>query len=101
MKLPLLEKPLKVLFVGAEAAPFVKVGGLGEVLRALPRAMRELGCDARVFMPKYGSVDKEKFPMKLEMERVRVAPKEEDPQGLLVSNIVSYTGNDKGVTYFL
>ena len=47
-KVPLLKAPLRVLFVGAEAAPFVKVGGLGEVLRALPKAMRELGCDARV-----------------------------------------------------
>ncbi len=101
MKLPLLEKPLKVLFVGAEAAPFVKVGGLGEVLRALPKAMRELGCDARVFVPKYGSMEKEKFSMKLEVERLRIAPKEEDPQGLLVSNVVSHMGSDKGITYFL
>ncbi|KKW45923.1 MAG: Glycogen synthase [Parcubacteria group bacterium GW2011_GWB1_56_8] len=101
MKLPLAEKPLKVLFVGAEASPFVKVGGLGEVLRALPKAMRELGCDARMFMPKYGSMDAEKFPMKLEMGRLRVVPKEEDPHDLLILNILVHTDSDKGVTYFL
>lgn len=103
MKLPiaLIKKPIKVLFVGAEAAPFAKVGGLGEVLRALPKAMRELGCDARVFVPKYASMDIDKFPMKMAIERLRVAPKEEDPQGLLISNIFEHIGSDKSVTYFL
>ncbi|HUX35853.1 MAG TPA: glycogen/starch synthase [Candidatus Paceibacterota bacterium] len=100
-KLQVKENPLKILFVGAEAAPFAKVGGLGEVLRALPRAMRELGCDARVFVPKYGTMDAEKFPMKKEIERLRVATKQEDPHGLLISNILSYTGEDGGIAYFL
>jgi len=63
--------------------------------------MRELGCDARVFVPKYASMDQEKFPVKLHMERLRVAPKEEDPNGLLVSNIMIHTGDEKGITYFL
>ena len=99
--LSLIQKPLRVLFVGAEAAPFAKVGGLGEVLRALPNAMRELGCDARVFVPKYASMDIDKYPTKLEVERLRVASKEEDPQGLLVSNVFRHTAEDKSITYFL
>ena len=44
---------LKVLFVASEAAPFVKTGGLGEVIGSLPAALRALGVDARVIIPKY------------------------------------------------
>ncbi|MDP2669036.1 MAG: glycogen/starch synthase [bacterium] len=50
---------MKVLFVTAEEFPFAKVGGLGEVMFSLPRALSRAGCDARVFMPKYGSIKKE------------------------------------------
>ena len=42
-----------VLFVSSECAPFVKAGGLGDVVGALPVALRALGCDARVVMPRY------------------------------------------------
>jgi starch synthase len=42
-----------VLFVSSECAPFVKAGGLGDVVGALPIALRQLGCDARVVMPRY------------------------------------------------
>ncbi len=102
MKIPLKKEPLKVLFVTAEAAPFVKVGGLGEVMRALPRAMRDLGVDARVFVPKYGSVDQKEYPMKRVLERLKVSAKGEDPNGLLVSHVLAHVDKkDKCVTYFL
>src|SRR3990167_8531551 len=101
MKLPLAEKPLKVLFVGAEASPYAKVGGLGEVLRALPKAMRELGCDARVFVPKYVGMDADGLSLEAEVKNLRVAPKEEDPHGLLVCNILRHEAEDRSVTYFL
>ena len=101
MKTSAHQKPLRVLFVASEAAPFMKVGGLGEVLRALPKAMRELGCDARVFIPKYAAIDLEQSPAKLVMERIRVASKEEDPQGVLLSNVLEHVADDKSVAYFL
>ncbi len=47
----------KVLFVAAEAAPFVKTGGLGDVVGSLPIALRHLGIDARVLLPHYGTID--------------------------------------------
>ncbi|GAI79402.1 unnamed protein product, partial [marine sediment metagenome] len=45
---------MKILFVTAELYPLAKVGGLGDVAYALPKALKEIGHDARVVMPKYG-----------------------------------------------
>ncbi len=47
---------MKVLFVASEAYPFIKTGGLGDVAYALPKALRKLGIDARVIIPKYSSI---------------------------------------------
>ncbi|WP_163195784.1 glycogen synthase GlgA [Clostridium thermarum] len=47
---------MKVLFAASEAHPFIKVGGLGDVAYALPKALRKLGIDARVIVPKYGTI---------------------------------------------
>jgi len=44
---------LSVLFVAAEMLPFAKTGGLGDVVAALPRALRTLGPDVRVLLPGY------------------------------------------------
>lgn len=92
----------KILFVASEAAPFVKIGGLGEVMYALPRALRELKHDARVFIPKYATIDMEKFPLALEMSGLKPQCDDCDPHGLLVSNVLRYDEEGKKpVAYFL
>src|SRR3954449_10231310 len=48
--------PPSVLFVGSEAQPFAKTGGLGDVLGALPPALQRLGWDATVVLPRYRGV---------------------------------------------
>ena len=40
--------PIKVLFVASECAPFVKTGGLADVVGALPGVLRKKGVDVRV-----------------------------------------------------
>jgi starch synthase len=48
--------PLKILFVSPEVEPFVKVGGLADMVGALPKDLAKLGHDVRVVCPAYGSV---------------------------------------------
>lgn len=57
-------KPLKVLIVAAEAAPFAKVGHMAEVVGSLPVALRNLGHDVRLVIPRYGRIDPVKFDLK-------------------------------------
>ena len=44
---------MKVLICASEGAPFAKTGGLADVIGALPKALKDNNCDARVIMPYY------------------------------------------------
>lgn len=50
---------LHVAFASAEAAPFVKTGGLGDVAGSLPHALKAAGADVVVFVPKYDTIAQE------------------------------------------
>jgi starch synthase len=51
---------LKILFVASECAPYAKVGGLADVVSALPKTLCKMGHDARIVMPLYASIDRAK-----------------------------------------
>ncbi len=48
---------MKILFVAAEVAPIIKMGGLGDVIGALPKALEGLRVDADVIAPFYTNID--------------------------------------------
>ena len=50
---------MQIVLASAEAAPFVKTGGLGDVAGSLPRALVEAGAEVIVMVPKYGSIPEE------------------------------------------
>ncbi|MDD5145976.1 MAG: glycogen/starch synthase [Candidatus Pacebacteria bacterium] len=98
---PPFKKPLKVLFVSAEVSPYVMVGGLGQVMKSLPAALRRSGVDARVFMPKYASIDEKKYPMEMIYEGLKV-PTDDPEKKELICNVKKYTpAEPQAPTYFL
>ena len=56
---------MKVLFAASEANPFIKTGGLGDVMGALPKSLNKIGVDVRVVLPKYKNI-KDEFKQKLQ-----------------------------------
>ena len=68
------EKKMKVVLVSTEMVPFSKVGGLADVVGALPDDLERLGCDLVIFTPLYSEVDRKKFKIKPEknIERMNV-----------------------------
>ncbi|MBI4491802.1 MAG: glycogen synthase GlgA [Chloroflexi bacterium] len=59
---------LKVLFVASEVAPYAKVGGLADVAGALPKALTALGHDVRLMMPRYSSIDEQRYPLSVAVD---------------------------------
>lgn len=56
---PMPEPRRSVAFIGSECYPFVKTGGLGDVMYALPKALVKLNCDVKVILPKYACIKPE------------------------------------------
>lgn len=46
----------KIAFIGSECHPFVKTGGLGDVMYALPRVLVNMDCEVRVILPRYACI---------------------------------------------
>ena len=79
----------------------MKVGGLGSVMDSLPRMLREQGHDARIMIPRYATMDTDKFPLKTTVKDLKLASAEVDSYGLCVSNVLEYEENGRVTAYFL
>ena len=92
------KKPLKILFLAAEAVPFAKVGGLADVAGSLPQAIKALGHDVRLMIPRYGAIRSDQFPMEKTGDpfSIPVGPEEE-----CIHLIRSATGGETQVPVYL
>ena len=60
----LIMDDLRILLCSPEIAPYAKTGGLADMAAALPEALKELGCDIRLFMPLYHCARDKAVPLK-------------------------------------
>ncbi|MGH2501372.1 MAG: glycogen/starch synthase, partial [Ktedonobacterales bacterium] len=63
---------LRILILAAECAPYVKSGGVADVIGSLARALRRMGHDVRVFLPRYGMIDPERWDLRRVVEAMPV-----------------------------
>lgn len=85
---------MKILYVAAEATPYIKVGGLGDVMGGLPKELCNMGEDARVVIPLYSQIKEE---LKSEMTFVTSVGV---PLGWRMSYCGIFTAKKNGVTYY-
>lgn len=63
---------MDILFVSPEVVPYSKVGGLGDVVGALPKALRALGHKVTVLSLRYGSIDPAEHALARRLVKVKV-----------------------------
>ncbi|HEX8034557.1 MAG TPA: glycogen/starch synthase, partial [Ktedonobacterales bacterium] len=54
----------RILMVATEAVPFAKEGGVADVIGSLPKELATLGHDVRIFLPRYGTIDLDRWGAK-------------------------------------
>jgi starch synthase len=67
-----MKDKLNILMISPECVPFAKTGGLADVVGALPTALKKLGHNVRVVMPKYSFIDAQKHKIQPFMDSMGV-----------------------------
>ena len=93
-----VSSPLKILIVGVEVSPFANVGGFARVLGYLSRALKNMGHDVRIFMPKFGFLDEEKYKNEMVLEGLRIP---DGGGGELICNVKKHVTPFGVTVYFL
>ncbi len=72
-----MQKKLKILYISSEIAPFVKTSPMADVAEALPKVLKNMDCDIRLFIPKYGIINERKYTLRevIRLKEIKV------PQG--------------------
>jgi len=66
-------RKLKIASISSEVHPFSKTGGLGEVARSLPKALKRLGHDVIIITPLYTQlIDKREHKIELVYENIKI-----------------------------
>jgi starch synthase len=91
---------LKILYLAAEVVPFVKTGGLADVAGALPKAIRSLGHDIRVVMPRYGRIGPERFGLWVAVDSLSVRMDERVERAAILAASIG-TGESETPVYFV
>ena len=59
---------MKIAFVSTEVFPYAKTGGLADVSGSLPKELESLGCEIKIFIPKYFLIDEKKHDLRYNWE---------------------------------
>jgi starch synthase len=90
----------KILFISTEVSPFVKTNILADFSYQLPLALRELGHEVRVMMPKYKSINERKFILRdvIRLKEIGIPVGDEEKK---ISVKSAFLPNSKVQIYFL
>ncbi len=55
---------MRILMITSEQTPFAQTGGLGEVMASLPWALKRLGVEVEVLMPKYRGISEKEYDIR-------------------------------------
>jgi starch synthase len=81
---------MRILFAASEAIPFAKTGGLADVAGSLPRALRSLGYEVAVFLPRYRRIDLAKARRVYDWLPVHLGGKRYDTSVHLIEDEIPY-----------
>lgn len=59
-----MPKPLRIAMIASECAPYIKTGGLADVVGSLPQALADAGHEVIVIIPYYSQIDGIRFNLR-------------------------------------
>lgn len=93
-------KELNICFVTTEVFPYAKTGGLADVSASLPIALKEMGHDVRMMVPKYRTISERKYTLR-EVIRLREIPIQMGSKHYIYAARTSFLLDSKVHIYFL